>query len=136
MPTISSTDCTAPAREYVDEEINILNGLEAERQLNTIELVASENYAHPAVLRALSSPFQNKYSEGCIGNRYYGGIEVVDRLETLCVTRANLVYGLDESQWLTIVQTLSGKFASLSIAGNWHKQKICVSCPLVSLVQG
>jgi len=54
---------------------------EKERQANELELIASENYASPAVLEAMATVLANKYSEGYPGKRYYGGNEVVDAVD-------------------------------------------------------
>ena len=63
------------------------------RQEDHIELIASENYASPAVLAAQGSVLTNKYAEGYPGRRYYGGCEFVDRAETLAIERAKALFG-------------------------------------------
>ena len=57
---------------------------ESARQTNGIELIASENYTSPAVMKAVGSVLTNKYAEGYPGKRYYGGCEIVDQVEQLC----------------------------------------------------
>ena len=64
-----------------DPEIAALVGEEIARQNDGLELIASENFVSPAVLEAMGSPLTNKYAEGLPGKRYYGGCEVVDRVE-------------------------------------------------------
>ena len=57
---------------------------ERQRQIEGIELIASENFTSKAVMQALGSCLTNKYSEGYPGKRYYGGNEVIDKIERLC----------------------------------------------------
>ena len=57
---------------------------ERQRQINGIELIASENFVSPQVLEAMGSVMTNKYAEGYPGNRYYGGCEIVDQIGTDC----------------------------------------------------
>jgi glycine hydroxymethyltransferase len=66
-----------------------------ERQRATVELIASENFASPAVLAAQGSVLTNKYAEGYPGKRYYGGCEQVDKVETLAIERARELFGAD-----------------------------------------
>jgi glycine hydroxymethyltransferase len=61
---------------------------EKKRQQNGIELIASENFASPQVMRAMGTVLTNKYAEGLPGKRYYGGCEVVDEIEQLAIERA------------------------------------------------
>lgn len=68
---------------------------EAQRQEDHIELIASENYASPAVLEAQGSILTNKYAEGYPGKRYYGGCEFVDIAEQLAISRAKELFGAD-----------------------------------------
>ncbi len=65
---------------------------ETARQAEGLELIASENFASPAVLAAMGSPLTNKYAEGYPGRRYYGGCEVVDEVETLAIVRAKRLF--------------------------------------------
>ncbi|WP_417518861.1 serine hydroxymethyltransferase [Minwuia sp.] len=71
-----------------DPELFESFGLEMDRQQNQIELIASENIASPAVIRAMATVFNNKYAEGYPGRRYYGGCEFVDIAEKLAIERA------------------------------------------------
>ena len=88
---------------------------ERARQKNAINLIASENYVSDDVLAALGSEFTNKYAEGYPGKRYYGGNDVVDKLESLCQDRARKLFGLNESEWRVNVQPLSGSPANLAV---------------------
>ena len=66
---------------------------EERRQLNGIELIASENFTSPAVMEATGSILTNKYAEGYPGKRYYGGCEVVDKIELIAIDRAKELFG-------------------------------------------
>ncbi|EON99455.1 putative serine hydroxymethyltransferase protein [Phaeoacremonium minimum UCRPA7] len=88
---------------------------EKTRQKQFINLIPSENFTSQAVLDALGSPMQNKYSEGYPGARYYGGNEFIDQSERLCQQRALETFGLDEKQWGVNVQPLSGAPANLYV---------------------
>ena len=66
---------------------------EIERQEDHIELIASENYASPAVMQAQGSVLTNKYAEGYPGKRYYGGCEHVDLVEQYAIDRAKSLFG-------------------------------------------
>ena len=87
---------------------------EKERQVNGIELIASENFTSKAVMECLGSCFTNKYSEGLPGARYYGGNEHVDALERLCQARALALFGLDAEEWGVNVQPYSGSPANFA----------------------
>ena len=76
-----------------DQEIFDLIQEEERRQLNGIELIASENFTSPAVMEATGSVLTNKYAEGYPGKRYYGGCEVVDQIEQLAIDRAKALFG-------------------------------------------
>lgn len=84
---------------------------EESRQAEGLELIASENYASPAVLEAMASVFNNKYSEGYPGKRYYGGQVVVDELEGLAISRAKELFGAEHVN----VQPLSGSPANAAV---------------------
>ena len=79
----------------VDSEVQDALDGELERQRTTIELIASENFASPAVLAAQGSVLTNKYAEGYPGKRYYGGCEQVDKVERLAIARAKEIFGAD-----------------------------------------
>ncbi len=98
-----------------DREVEKLVRAEERRQKRVINLIASENFASPDVRRALGSVFNNKYAEGSPGRRYYGGCEVVDKLEDLCKARALKLFRLSPKKWSVNVQPLSGGPANLAI---------------------
>ncbi len=79
----------------VDSEVQAALDGELERQRTTIELIASENFASPAVLAAQGSVLTNKYAEGYPGKRYYGGCEQVDKVEVLAIERAKEIFGAE-----------------------------------------
>lgn len=76
-----------------DNQVFELIQAEKERQLNGIELIASENFTSPQVMEAAGSVLTNKYAEGYPGKRYYGGCEVVDQIEELAIERAKELFG-------------------------------------------
>lgn len=80
-----------------------------------IELIASENFTSKPVMDVLGSCLTNKYSEGWVGNRYYGGNEIIDQIEELCQKRALDAFGLDPSQWGVNVQPYSGSPANFAV---------------------
>lgn len=98
-----------------DTQIKKLIAEEKKRQLKVINLIASENYVSKDVLEALGSELTNKYAEGYAGKRYYGGNEVVDKIERLAIERALKLFGLDEKEWHVNVQPLSGSPANLAV---------------------
>jgi len=99
------------ALQGVDPEIAALVGEEVRRQSEGIELIASENFVSPAVLEALGSQLTNKYAEGLPGKRYYGGCEVVDRVEQLAIDRAKQLFGADHAN----LQPHSGATANAAV---------------------
>ena len=84
-----------PYTEVVDSDVQEALDGELERQRNTIELIASENFTSPAVLAAQGSVLTNKYAEGYPGKRYYGGCEQVDKVEILAIERAKRLFGAE-----------------------------------------
>ena len=70
-----------------DKELFALIDKEKQRQTTGIELIASENYASQEVISAMGSILTNKYAEGLPGKRYYGGCEIVDKIEQLAIDR-------------------------------------------------
>ena len=76
-----------------DEQIFELIKVEKERQINGIELIASENFTSPQVMEAAGSVLTNKYAEGYPGKRYYGGCEIVDVVEQIAIDRAKELFG-------------------------------------------
>jgi glycine hydroxymethyltransferase len=84
-----------PYTEVVDSAVQEALDGELERQRTTIELIASENFASPAVLAAQGSVMTNKYAEGYPGKRYYGGCEFMDVVEQLAIDRAKELFGAE-----------------------------------------
>uniref|UniRef100_A0A7V4WLD4 Serine hydroxymethyltransferase n=1 Tax=Candidatus Caldatribacterium saccharofermentans TaxID=1454753 RepID=A0A7V4WLD4_9BACT len=84
---------------------------ELERERNTLELIASENFTSLAVMEAQGSPLTNKYAEGYPGRRYYGGCECVDEAETLAIERAKALFGAEHAN----VQPHSGSQANMAV---------------------
>jgi glycine hydroxymethyltransferase len=101
--------------KVADPELYDLIEKEKLRQQFGIELIASENFTSRAVLDCLGSILTNKYAEGLPGKRYYGGNEVVDKIENICIDRALNAYGLDSSKWGCNVQPYSGSVANLAV---------------------
>ncbi len=84
---------------------------ELERQTGQLEMIASENFASPAVMEAEGSCFMNKYAEGYPGRRYYGGCEYMDMVERLAVDRLNMLFGSEYAN----VQPHSGSQANMAV---------------------
>ena len=94
-----------------DPEIGAMMGRELVRQQDGLELIASENFASPAVIAAMGSILTNKYAEGLPGARYYGGCQHVDELEALCIQRAKDLFGAEFAN----VQPHSGAQANMAV---------------------
>ncbi|MFO0094603.1 MAG: serine hydroxymethyltransferase [Gemmatimonadaceae bacterium] len=94
-----------------DPEVAHLIAEETQRQSDGLELIASENFVSPAVMEAMGSPLTNKYAEGLPGKRYYGGCEVVDRVEQLAIDRVKQLFGADHAN----VQAHSGASANAAV---------------------
>ncbi|MHC1716541.1 MAG: serine hydroxymethyltransferase [Candidatus Dojkabacteria bacterium] len=95
------------------KDLEIYNSIqsEARRQKEGLELIASENYVSEDVLDALGSILTNKYSEGMVNKRYYGGNQFIDEIETTAVNRAKQIFGVDHAN----VQPYSGSPANLAV---------------------
>src|SRR5260370_19143763 len=90
------TTMTFRALDHEDPDVADLIRKEYKRQSETLELIASENLASPAVLEALGTLLTNKYAEGYPGRRYYGGTgEGIDKSETLAVDPAKQLFGAE-----------------------------------------
>jgi glycine hydroxymethyltransferase len=98
-----------------DPEIYALIEKEKTRQWGSLELIASENFTSRAVMEALGSALTNKYAEGTVGHRYYGGCEVIDEIEGLCQKRALELYGLNPEEWGVNVQPYSGSPGNFAV---------------------
>jgi glycine hydroxymethyltransferase len=100
----------APLR-LLDPEIHAAVAAELARQQSHIELIASENFTYPAVMEAQGSVLTNKYAEGYPGKRWYGGCEQVDKVETLAIERAKVLFGAEHAN----VQPHSGSQANFAV---------------------
>ena len=98
-----------PSETDPDIEVQTLIEREIERQTTGLQLIASENFTSPAVMRAVGSVLTNKYSEGYPGKRYYGGNGVIDSVEQLAIDRAKELFGADHAN----VQPHSGANANM-----------------------
>jgi len=96
--------------DHIDHEIAEAIRKEIDRQKNTIELIASENIASPAVMAAQGSVLTNKYAEGYPDRRYYGGCQYADSVETLAIERAKRLFGAAYAN----VQPHSGSQANMA----------------------
>jgi glycine hydroxymethyltransferase len=94
-----------------DTELSGLLDAELDRQRTTVQLIASENFVSPAVLRATGSVLTNKYSEGYPGKRYYGGNEVIDKVENLARNRVKALFGAEHAN----VQPHAGANANMAV---------------------
>ena len=101
--------------EEWDSELYDLIKDEYKRQVEGLELIASENFTSRAVMECLGSCLTNKYSEGLPNKRYYGGNEYIDKIELLCQRRALDAYGLDDQEWGVNVQPYSGSPANMAV---------------------
>lgn len=110
MTNLSPNVTNLPLAE-VDPEIAEAIAAEQGRQQNTLEMIASENFAPRAVLEAQGSVLTNKYAEGYPGRRYYGGCEHVDVVEQLAIDRAKALFGADHAN----VQPHSGAQANNAV---------------------
>ncbi len=101
MPFPSDTTPDTTLFDLIDREV--------QRQTTGIQLIASENFTSPAVMRAVGSALTNKYSEGYPGKRYYGGNAVIDDVESLAISRVKQLFGADHAN----VQPHSGANANM-----------------------
>ena len=101
------------ALKATDPEVATAIASELERERTQLRLIASENYASPAVLAAIGSTMNNKYAEGYPGRRYYGGCEFVDVTEQLAIDRAKELFGADHAN----VQPHAGAQANMAVFG-------------------
>lgn len=98
-----------------DPELMDLVRKEKKRQIQGLEMIASENFTSLSVLQCLSSCLHNKYSEGLPGQRYYGGNEYIDEIELLAQKRALEAYRLNPEEWGCNVQPYSGSPANFAV---------------------
>ncbi|MFB3140035.1 MAG: serine hydroxymethyltransferase, partial [Candidatus Acidiferrales bacterium] len=106
----SAAHLQRPLRE-VDPDVYQAVQNEVSRQVETLELIASENFTSEAVLEATGSVFTNKYAEGYPGRRYYGGCEHADVVESLARDRAKQLFGAEHAN----VQPHSGTQANIAV---------------------
>jgi len=99
------------ALSQADPVIAQLIDEETQRQSDGLELIASENFVSPAVMEAVGSTLTNKYAEGLPGKRYYGGCDVVDKIEQLAIDRLKQLFGADHAN----VQPHSGASANAAV---------------------
>ena len=111
MPATQTLAQSLQSLEQADPEICAVIRQEARRQEDHVELIASENYASPAVMAAQGSLLTNKYAEGYPGRRYYGGCEFVDIAENIAIERAKRLFG---APWAN-VQPHSGSQANQAV---------------------
>src|SRR5580693_3962911 len=97
--------------DSVDAPIAEILREEAKRQATGLELIPSENFVSEAVLEAMGSVFTNKYAEGSVGRRYYGGCEFADQVEQLAIDRAKQLFGAEHAN----VQPHSGTQANVAV---------------------
>lgn len=96
---------------HFDPELARMMERELHRQQDGLELIASENFASPAVIAAMGSILTNKYAEGLPGKRYYGGCQYIDEIESLCIQRAKDLFGAEFAN----VQPHSGAQANAAV---------------------
>jgi glycine hydroxymethyltransferase len=101
------------ALQQTDPEVAAAIAGELNRERTNLRLIASENYASPAVLAAVGSSMNNKYAEGYPGRRYYGGCEFVDVTERLAIDRAKQLFGAEHAN----VQPHAGAQANMAVFG-------------------
>jgi glycine hydroxymethyltransferase len=114
MATLSPPTANDTLASFDPEMAELLEE-ERDRQVRGIELIASENFTTHAVLEVLGSCLTNKYSEGQAGKRYYGGNEVIDKIEWLCKKRALEAFSLSDAEWHVNVQPYSGSPANFAV---------------------
>eukprot|EP01059_Diplonema_ambulator_P032094 TRINITY_DN611_c0_g1_i1.p1 TRINITY_DN611_c0_g1~~TRINITY_DN611_c0_g1_i1.p1 ORF type:complete len:462 (+),score=212.43 TRINITY_DN611_c0_g1_i1:57-1442(+) len=105
---------SVPLKEH-DEKMWDLIEQEKRRQWAGLEMIASENLTSTAVMECMGSCLTNKYSEGEVGNRYYGGNEIIDQVEQLTKDRCLQAFGLDPEEWGVNVQPYSGSSANFAV---------------------
>ena len=103
MKSFYLKDADPEIYSYIEEE--------EDRQEHNIELIASENFVAEAVMEAMGTALTNKYAEGYPGKRYYGGCEIVDKVETLAIERMKALFGAEHAN----VQPHSGSQANMAV---------------------
>ncbi|MEC8486850.1 MAG: serine hydroxymethyltransferase, partial [Actinomycetota bacterium] len=100
-----------PSDAQPDHEVEALLEAEFDRQQTGLQLIASENFTSPAVMKAVGSILTNKYAEGYPGKRYYGGNQIVDSIESIAIERVKSLFGADHAN----VQPHSGANANMCV---------------------
>jgi len=100
-----------PSDTTPDTEVEALIAAEVQRQVTGLQLIASENFTSPAVMRAVGSALTNKYAEGYPGKRYYGGNAIIDSIEAIAIERVKALFGADHAN----VQPHSGANANMCV---------------------
>ncbi len=100
-----------PSDAQPDLEVEALLEAEFDRQQTGLQLIASENFTSPAVMKAVGSILTNKYAEGYPGKRYYGGNQIVDSIESIAIERVKSLFGADHAN----VQPHSGANANMCV---------------------
>ena len=100
-----------PSDAQPDLEVEALLEAELDRQQTGLQLIASENFTSPAVMKAVGSILTNKYAEGYPGKRYYGGNQIVDSIESIAIERVKRLFGADHAN----VQPHSGANANMCV---------------------
>ncbi len=106
-----STPKNWPSEVESEDVVFSLIDDESKRQVTGLQLIASENFTSPAVMRATGSVLTNKYSEGYPGKRYYGGNAIVDDIESIAIERIKKLFGADHAN----VQPHSGASANMAV---------------------
>jgi glycine hydroxymethyltransferase len=117
IPRLCSAAVSLPGNKSLqdhDPELHAVLQKELRRQVEGLELIASENFTSRAVMECLGSVATNKYAEGLPGARYYGGTQFVDQIENLCRDRALSAFSLDPAKWGVNVQPYSGSPANFA----------------------
>lgn len=112
---VKSTDYLRQPCSKLDPEMWEIIKAENNRQKHGLELIASENFTCTAVMDVLGSCLTDKYSEGYVGARYYGGTEHIDKIESLCMSRALNAFRLNPQEWGVNVQPYSGSPANFAV---------------------
>ena len=115
-----------------DNTVFALIDEEKQRQMRGIELIASENFVSDQVMQAMGSCLTNKYAEGYPGKRYYGGCQVVDKVEQLAIDRVKALFGAEYANvqphsgaqanaavFLAVLNNID-KFMGLKLENGWH----------------
>ena len=122
-----------PSDSQPDTELFDLIDAETKRQVTGLQLIASENFTSPAVMRAVGSVLTNKYAEGYPGKRYYGGNAVIDDVEALAIDRAKRLFGADHANVLSIgarvvgvglAEEILATFLATDFEGGRHARRV------------